>query len=769
MGTRRSLIAGCNLCLFAIALFATGSPATTRTPLRVSLTYTGVPQPETSFTVVCSVTCDVDTTCTAASVLTLEAGLFATGGQSVVEFESTVGGSLVAVHEYSVQATLAGIYEATLCSFVFNDTTSAFSDCVLLNISVSADPDSAGESPLSGETSLDGTAYAIFTSDPINVQPYEFEFYTPMDPVPFDSVPNPGEPNDSAYGGPAAPLGTLTVEGRYVYWTGVDASNQPVYAPLVNATVRIWDSDSFCGDDELLGVTSTSSAGYYSIAVDNGDCTGTADVYAQALPENGHILVTDRDLSGGVVQYKFNTGVHDDAGSGILNLGTYRIEGPGFNQRACLVFDHLNRGWAGVYAAGYNVRTVRAFYGSFVSFLTDGTFYSSPAIVIGDALDANSFDVCVHEYGHAVQEWFGDNPEGNPCIGDHFFNVPNTNLCAWQEGFADFLPVAINDDAFFDFPGGGRHSMEDLPDAPYAAMSHQDALRTEGAVAGALYDLFDEHVDSVSFWEIGRDLYSTPLGSILDVLYYHPCGSFTAYWIYWGVDGYPRHLPVQAIRLNQIDFNTPPAWSTVGNAWMYPNQAYTLNVNDRVSDAQSSDAEMELAVVSNSNSLAVWEWTAPGQLRVTFAPDAEGTTQLVLQAGDGLTTTNSNTFQLVWSDTSPGKGYDPPAPCEAPCPTPGRGIIQPVVTDLGPARPNPFNPQTTFFYDLASPDEISLAIYDVRGQRIRELFNGPKRAGRYWSTWDGADDAGRHQASGVYFLVLDAGHQRFSRKLVLLK
>jgi len=324
------------------------------------------------------------------------------------------------VQQFSIYVAQDGIFEISLCSTAFIDSTLSIGDCDLVNFSASSNPDSAGVSPISGEIDATGMAYSFLSTDPLNIETYAFQYYTTAEPVPLDSVLNSGEPNDSAYGGPAQTLATLEVEGQFVYWIGT-ANNQPVYAPLVNATVRIWDSDSWCGDDELLGVTITDNTGRFSLAVSNGDCTGTADVYAQALLENSHVLVSDMTLQGGVVQYKFGTDVHEDAGAGSLDVGVYRIPGPGFNQRACLVFDHINRAWAGVLAAGYKMRPTRVWYGSYTSFLAyddpddTATYYSSPNIIIGEPLDANSFDVCAHEYGHAVMDWFEDNPDGSAC------------------------------------------------------------------------------------------------------------------------------------------------------------------------------------------------------------------------------------------------------------------------------------------------------------------------------------------------------------------
>jgi hypothetical protein len=83
--------------------------------------------------------------------------------------------------------------------------------------------------------------------------------------------------------------------------------------------------------------------------------------------------------------------------------------------------------------------------------------------------------------------------------------------------------------------------------------------------------------------------------------------------------------------------------------------------------------------------------------------------------------------------------------------------------------PNPFNPTTTIAYDLPAAAEVTLAIFDVSGRRVRVLVRGTQPAGRYKAQWSGTDDGGRRVASGVYFCRLTAGAHRATRKMVLLK
>ena len=88
--------------------------------------------------------------------------------------------------------------------------------------------------------------------------------------------------------------------------------------------------------------------------------------------------------------------------------------------------------------------------------------------------------------------------------------------------------------------------------------------------------------------------------------------------------------------------------------------------------------------------------------------------------------------------------------------------------------PNPFNPETWIPYQLASPSEIVITIYDTRGSVIRRLDLGHQREGYYTrrgraAYWDGRNDVGERVASGIYFYQLQADNVSLLRKMVILK
>lgn len=83
--------------------------------------------------------------------------------------------------------------------------------------------------------------------------------------------------------------------------------------------------------------------------------------------------------------------------------------------------------------------------------------------------------------------------------------------------------------------------------------------------------------------------------------------------------------------------------------------------------------------------------------------------------------------------------------------------------------PNPFNPETNISFSLAHDQKISLNIYNVKGQKVRNLYNGHIPAGSHQIRWDGRDRAGNHLGSGVYFYRLETERSSHVRRMLMLK
>jgi len=96
-------------------------------------------------------------------------------------------------------------------------------------------------------------------------------------------------------------------------------------------------------------------------------------------------------------------------------------------------------------------------------------------------------------------------------------------------------------------------------------------------------------------------------------------------------------------------------------------------------------------------------------------------------------------------------------------------ILLPINPELYQNYPNPFNPSTTVRFYLPQAELVSLAIYNITGQKVVTLLAGQVESGYTAVTWDGLDFAGHPVASGVYFYRLETKTTALSRSMLLLK
>ena len=76
---------------------------------------------------------------------------------------------------------------------------------------------------------------------------------------------------------------------------------------------------------------------------------------------------------------------------------------------------------------------------------------------------------------------------------------------------------------------------------------------------------------------------------------------------------------------------------------------------------------------------------------------------------------------------------------------------------LSTAYPNPFNASTTISFTLNEPGKVNLAVYNLAGQKVREIAAGNYSEGGHTAVWDGKDDSGNAVSSGVYLARMESG------------
>ena len=142
--------------------------------------------------------------------------------------------------------------------------------------------------------------------------------------------------------------------------------------------------------------------------------------------------------------------------------------------------------------------------------------------------------------------------------------------------------------------------------------------------------------------------------------------------------------------------------------------------------------------------------------------DGDGADDLVVlgisaEAGEGLEPGAGNDGVFVFINQS------------SPVTVVASEVAVPTAFSLDANYPNPFNPATTIPLSVpADAEDVELAIYNVLGQPVRQVWTGALAAGEHRLGWDGRDALGQPVAAGVYLYRLQVGEQARLRKMVKL-
>lgn len=83
--------------------------------------------------------------------------------------------------------------------------------------------------------------------------------------------------------------------------------------------------------------------------------------------------------------------------------------------------------------------------------------------------------------------------------------------------------------------------------------------------------------------------------------------------------------------------------------------------------------------------------------------------------------------------------------------------------------PNPFNHITTFDFSLSKNSAVTIAIYNLKGERIRTLSNGTMTKGNHTFSWDGKDINGNICSSGMYVYKVKSDSAECSKRMMFIK
>ena len=192
--------------------------------------------------------------------------------------------------------------------------------------------------------------------------------------------------------------------------------------------------------------------------------------------------------------------------------------------------------------------------------------------------------------------------------------------------------------------------------------------------------------------------------------------------------------------------NTPPTIINLADFAFLNNESYTIDLDSCVTDPDHTPGEMTWQVTPSDTSLKATfsnhhvSFTAPGW-------GGEADVQFTVTDPEGASDTVAVKAMVFWTTSvHDQKNQIPRTFC------------------LKQNYPNPFNPQTAVDFGLPVSSEVKIAVYNLKGEKVEELFEGRKSAGYHSVIWDASDSP-----TGTYFIRMEAANFIQVRKCLLLK
>jgi hypothetical protein len=172
--------------------------------------------------------------------------------------------------------------------------------------------------------------------------------------------------------------------------------------------------------------------------------------------------------------------------------------------------------------------------------------------------------------------------------------------------------------------------------------------------------------------------------------------------------------------------------------------------------------------------------TISAQERIGYAPERTAEARTLLQEADRLFANRDYApayqgYGAAYRALIPEAGVQSaPAAIDVAPEVPDPAEVQlgasrlPAVPGLGPIAPNPVTGVVRYSVRLPVETLVTVRVYAVDGRLVGTLVDGSLPAGATELGWDPESSGGR-LASGVYFLRLDAGRIRESRKFVVTR
>ena len=135
-----------------------------------------------------------------------------------------------------------------------------------------------------------------------------------------------------------------------------------------------------------------------------------------------------------------------------------------------------------------------------------------------------------------------------------------------------------------------------------------------------------------------------------------------------------------------------------------------------------------------------------------YKTDGNSTKIVVVTPENGRIFKSSDNFEVLEVIAATTEGYITTS------------VVTPSAIAISDAYPNPFNPSTSFNVSVGQAGNVSVMVYNVNGQVVDMVHEGPMDAGVYSMTWNASD-----LSSGMYIIKANNADVTVSQKVMLIK
>jgi hypothetical protein len=83
--------------------------------------------------------------------------------------------------------------------------------------------------------------------------------------------------------------------------------------------------------------------------------------------------------------------------------------------------------------------------------------------------------------------------------------------------------------------------------------------------------------------------------------------------------------------------------------------------------------------------------------------------------------------------------------------------------------PNPARKNVNVKFNMVQPGHVKVTIYNIAGQKVRQLADRSMATGTHTLIWYGRDDMGRNLSSGNYIVEIETASERINKVIVFVK